>query len=328
MSNITSVVLVVPCIARDLARAREGVGRWSALAHIAGRGAVSTIAPWADLDSWRVELLRALGLGASAAHYPEAPVMAAAAGAREGEYWLRATPMHFAAGLNDLTAIALAGEQRVRREEATELAAALGPHLRTAGFEFETTQEGVWLLRSQSVLEFATATPLVAARNLAAAMPTGRDAAPIKRLMTELQMLMATHPVNAARTRAGLPEINAVWLHGGGATRAAAPGSLPQGFGDDLYLRGLYRLHGQSLQASAADADDLMKRASASAVAMPPVTSLDELETRWLVPLLEALRSRRIAALELVLDQWRLMIDRAALLKFWRGARPVAQWPA
>ena len=48
----------------------------------------------------------------------------------------------------------------------------------------------------------------------------------MRRLMTELQMLLHEHPVNEARAARGVPTVNAVWLWGGGeGQRAAKPNS-------------------------------------------------------------------------------------------------------
>ncbi|RPH53100.1 MAG: hypothetical protein EHM84_04500, partial [Lysobacterales bacterium] len=78
--------------------------------------------------------------------------------------------------------------------------------------------DGAWLLRSERLLEVETATPAaVVIRGIDAAMPKGRDAAALRRLLTELQMLLHEHPVNLARARRSAPAVNAVWLHGVGA---------------------------------------------------------------------------------------------------------------
>lgn len=326
MSNIPSLALIVPYSAHDFARGCEAGERWPTLARIAGRGAVTCLAAPPDLAAWRAALLQALGLHATSASYPEAAVMAAATSERGG-YWLRATLLHLAAGLNDLRALALEGELQISEAERAQLAATLAPHLRAAGFELETTLHGAWLLRSPRALAVATAAPGAAQRDLTTAMPAGADAAVVKRLMIELQMLLHEHPANLLRERAGLPQINAVWLHGGGALGPVERRELPPAFGVDPYLRGVYRLQGQCVRPPLADAQELLQRISSSTLAVLEAASLDELETRWLTPLIAAMRRGAIGSLELVLDRWRLTLDRSALLKFWRGARSPAHWP-
>ncbi|MGH8175452.1 MAG: hypothetical protein ACREV5_04215, partial [Steroidobacter sp.] len=280
--------------------------------------------------TWQVALLDAVGLGDSMTHYPQAAVMSAGdADPARQDSWLLATPMHFAAGLNDLRAVLLDDGHDVTALERTELTATLAPHLLAAGFDVRPASSGPWLLRSRQTLEVATVTPTAAAvHGLGGLMPTGRDAAALKRLMTELQMLLHEHPVNLARARRGAPEINAIWLHGAGAIRDVARRPLPEAFGEDAYLRGLYCLHDQALVGPATDADSVLARLQANAVAVPDVSTLDELEAKWLTPLVRALRAGALAKLSLVLDGWRLSIDRGALLKFWRGASSPTQWSA
>jgi hypothetical protein len=326
------VTLFAPQVAQILSHAQtDDAGRWPDLARIAGRGAMRIITTSAvDLDPWRTELLSALGLGASMAHYPQAAVMrfADADDGADG-CWLLATPMHFAAGLTDLTPTALEGDSAVGREERTQLAAMLAPHLREAGLDLHEQADGAWLLRSERLLEVETATPAaVVIRGIDAAMPKGRDAAALRRLLTELQMLLHEHPVNLARARRSAPAVNAVWLHGVGAVGRIERHALPEAYGKDAYLRGVYRLHERHAPATASHADELLARMRSSAVAVLTVGTLDDLEARWLAPLLHALRSGSISQLDLVLDRWRLTMDRNALFKFWRGARSPGQWTA
>jgi hypothetical protein len=159
-------------------------------------------------------------------------------------------------------------------------------------------------------------------------MPKGRDAAILKRLLTEVQMLLHEHPVNVARAQRGVPAVNALWLHGVGALGRIERCVLPEAYGDDAYLRGLYRLHERPAPGTASHADELLARMRSSAVAVLATRALDELEARWAAPLLRALRAGTIGQLDLVLDRWRLTIDRPALFRFWRGALPPRQWTA
>jgi hypothetical protein len=192
-----------------------------------------------------------------------------------------------------------------------------------------TTSQDDWLAHSERTLEVQTATPEAAVTSpLEQAMPQGRDARELRRLMTELQMLLHEHPVNVARLRRGVPEVNAVWFHGAGEIRELQRYALPQAFGDDLYLHGIYRLNDGKVTAAARDARATLARLSARAVAVVAADDLDVLEAAWVAPLSRALAAGVIARLDLVLDRWRVTVARHALLKFWRGAREPAQWIA
>lgn len=68
-----------------------------------------------------------------------------------------------------------------------------------------------------------------ALRDLRPWMPSPRTAAAIHRLHSEVQMLLYTHPFNDAREAAGLPPVNAFWLHGCAAlpAQSSTPAALP-----------------------------------------------------------------------------------------------------
>lgn len=68
-----------------------------------------------------------------------------------------------------------------------------------------------------------------ALRDLRPWMPSPRTAATIHRLHSEVQMLLYTHPFNDAREVAGLPPVNAFWLHSCAAlpVQRSTPDGLP-----------------------------------------------------------------------------------------------------
>jgi hypothetical protein len=210
-----------------------------------------------------------------------------------------------------------------------ELEPTVAAHLRTAGMQLVTTSYGGWLVHSERVLDVQTATPESAAANpLEQAMPQGRDAPALRRLMTELQMLLHEHPVNVARSRRGVPEINAAWFHGAGEIRERGRYALPQAFGEDLYLRGIYRLNDGEVTAAPRDAQAMLARLQSRAVAVVATDDVDVLEAAWIAPLTRALTTGAIARLDVVLDRWQLTIARHWLLRFWRSARVPAEWVA
>jgi len=338
-----SLTLIAPQIAPALTLAvADRSARWPALAGLAGRGSLTcaqreALEVRAPLSSWQSALLDALGLGQARMRYPSAAVTwTGEAGEPARGFWMHAEPMHFAAGMQSLSALALRGERRVALAERAMLVPTLAAHLREAGFELSSTRDGDWLVRSERPLDVATATPEAAVANpLEQVMPSGPDAPELRKLMTELQMLLYEHPVSLERQRRGLPEVNAIWLHGEGAlqgdevpgsTDTRAGTSLPQAFGDDAYLRGIYRLHGADVPAAPADAQALIARLSSPAVAVIGVDDLDTLEALWLKPIVRALALGTLGRVELVLDRWRISATRGALLRLWRPRRSPAQW--
>lgn len=326
-----ALTLIAPQIAPALRQAiAERGARWPELARLGGRGSIQALPPPREgLRVWQVALLDALGVH-DGAQYPSAAVTRSGdVGEVARGFWLHLQPMHFTAGLDRLTAVVLHGVSDVSRAELVELEPTIGAHLRTSGMQLVTTSHDDWLVHSERPLDVQTSTPEGAAASpLAQAMPQGRDAPALRRLMTELQMLLHEHPVNVARQRRGMPEINAVWFHGAGEIRDLQRYALPQAFGDDLYLRGIYRLNDADVTAAPTDARTLLARLSSRAVAVVTADDVDVLEAAWIAPLTRALRTGSVARLEIVLDPWRVSVARHALLKFWRGARVPAEWVA
>lgn len=326
---LKTLTLIAPHLAPSLARAiAEGESRWPSLARLAGRGVVQQ----RDVDRsgpLHGAVLDALNLRNSAASYPSAPVMrSGASGEPATGFWLRAQPIHFAAGLDRLTTVVLQGGGRMNETERALLDPVLNEHLQSSGFEMHASMDE-WLLRSEQPLQVQTVSPEFAAANpRAEILPQGRDAGGLRRLMTEMQMLLHEHPVNAQRQARGVPTINAVWFHGEGMLSDVTPVPLPRAYGDDLYLRGIYRLHDQAVGAQPADAAALLSAVQAPTVAVIDVPDLDALETRWLAPLTRALWSGSISRLALLLDEWRVSADRMAWFKVWRRERPPGEWAA
>ena len=326
-----SLTLIAPEIAPAWRQAiAEHGARWPHLARLGGRGSIRALPPArAGLRVWQVALLDTLGVHDYAAYPSAAVTRSGDAQERARDFWLHLQPMHFMAGLDRLTAVMLYGASSVARAELAELEPTIAAHLRTAEMELVTTSQGAWLAHSARTLDVQTAPPEIAAASpLEQAMPHGKDAPALRRLLTELQMLLHEHPVNVERQRRGVPEINAVWFHGSGEIRELQRYALPQAFGDDLYLRGIYRLNDCEVTSAPPDAQALLARVSSRAVAVVAADDVDALEAAWIAPLARALATGAIARLEIVIDQWRVTIARHALLKFWRATRAPAEWVA
>lgn len=213
--------------------------------------------------------------------------------------------------------------------ERESLTPMLVDHLRSTGFELHDGFNGEWLLSSEAPLQVQTVTPEFAAANPSEdILPRGRDAGGLRRLMTELQMLLHEHPVNTQRQLRGLPALNAIWVHGEGMLTEPSEKSLPAARGDDVYLRGIYRLHNQSIEVRPTDAVTLLKQISGPTVAVIDVTNAQTLETQWLTPLSRALMSGAISKLTLMFDGWQVVSHRADTFKLWRRDLQPANWGA
>lgn len=247
---------------------------------------------------------------------------------RAAGFWLRVQPIHFIAGLDRITTVVLRGAGRMTAAERSSLDPMFAEHLRSAGLELHAANDE-WLLQSASPLGLQTVTPEFAAANpVSEILPRGADAGPIRRLMTEMQMLLHEHPVNARRQARGAPAINAVWVHGEGMLSDVSSVSLPAGYGEDPFLRGIYRLHDQTVGAKPADANSLLAQLRGPAVAVIDAPDPDVLETQWLAPLARVLLRGAISNLTLVFDAWQVTVERTDMFKLWRRERRPMEWAA
>lgn len=325
MSTPPWLTLIAPEIGTALSR---GIQASPALARLAGRGSV--VQRWARSDTgsplrpWQRGLLSTLGIDAGS--------VASAAVSMSGHdgYWLHAEPVHFVAGLDRLSFLGLTDESKVTDAERSALFEQLAPNF-ASGDPVLQAVGSEWFLRSSRVLQVTTSTPeAAAASELQTVMPRGPDAAELRRVMTELQMLLHEHPVNDARTRRGLPAINAVWLWGNGlAAGIEGAHELPAAFGDrDAFLRGLYRHSGKVVAALPASADVLLDSIAGMqrAIVVVPGADLEAMDSAWLTPLAAALSDGRLSRFDLVLDEWHVDVRRGDLRRFWRRALPPSQW--
>jgi hypothetical protein len=110
----------------------------------------------------------------------------------------------------------------VSAAESAALLAAMRPYFEEDGITLLADQPGRWLAQAEVFGGLACAAlDRVLGRGLTPWMPEGLQAAPLRRLQNEMQMLLYTHPVNEAREARGLAPLNSFWLSGAGALPAS-----------------------------------------------------------------------------------------------------------
>jgi hypothetical protein len=202
----------------------------------------------ARADSVRRPERRAIGLLADAFSLPSPPPVAAITLAADGTQasggCLRADPVHLQMR-QDAVALHDSAVLGVTREEADALVAELQRHFGAEGLELLAPVPERWYVKVPSQ-ELPTTVALDAAlgRNIHGLLPLGHGRINWPSALTEAQMLLAGHEVNARREAHGLPEINSVWFWGEGAlpARVARPYALV--YADEPFARGLAVLSG------------------------------------------------------------------------------------
>ncbi len=270
-------------------------------------------------------------------------------GEPDGQWWLRADPVYVQ--IDRDRALVLAHEAlALRAEEARELGEAVATAFAELGWRLEVRHPHRWYLQpGTATCEPALqTTPLGEAlgRDMHNALPRGRDARRWHQYLNEAQMILHACPVNTAREQAGRLPVNSLWFWGGGVLPPTVAPRFRLVLADDPLACGLALHSGTVLQGLPEDADALMQdglarggesgnadmllvvdslyQAVIAADADDWLGALDALQTRWLLPLAEALRRGDVGGLTLVSDQGRgWTLDRRALRRWWRRRRPL-----
>ncbi|HEY0768267.1 MAG TPA: hypothetical protein VGD47_09955 [Steroidobacteraceae bacterium] len=292
----------------------QGWREW--LAHSLGREDLAGVAP-------------ACIAAAAADVVPHGPSPAAAnmAGAT-GTTWI-ATPLQLTAGASRLH-LDQRGILRLPRAQLTQLAAAFHDTFASSGFTLTPLSCGEFLLETPGIAPVSTTEPArCAGGDVAQALPQGPGAAPLRRLLAEIEMWLHGQALNEARVRRGEPPVTTLWPWGatGRAVRPerrAARATL-LAFGSDAYLSGLWHLQGSVCRALPERLEDVLTDAHASfavlVVQCTPGESLGHLDARFVSPALQALRRGEVAKVTLIANDMRVTLRRRSHLRLWRRAR-------
>jgi hypothetical protein len=141
-----------------------------------------------------------------------------------GSGWALLTPAHWHVGreqinLLDPATLALA------EDEARALHATLAPLFEDLGWRFHWGSASRWYASHESLARLPSASiDRVIGRNVDLWLNDHPDILLVRRLQSEAQMLLYTHPVNDERAARGEPTMNSFWLSG---TGPAAPAGTP-----------------------------------------------------------------------------------------------------
>jgi hypothetical protein len=263
-------------------------------------------------------------------------------GVIDREWWIRADPVYLEPGRDSLVMHAGIG---LTPDEAERLVAELNESLAQDGWLLKAPRPERWYLKPPAAAAITT-TPLTAAnsRNVHPLLPQGPDYRAWHTHLNEIQILLHTSPVNAAREARGLLPANSVWFWGGG--RLPQPGPVTWvwiGSADPLSL-GLARLAGVSSVPLPANGAELLAQPGGGeqllVLGLPvPILSqagaevwqgaLERLARDWLTPLVAAVHAGTLAELTLTSDTGTsFRYRRRHRWRFWRRSRPLAAYRA
>ncbi len=243
-------------------------------------------------------------------------------------YWLRADPVHLVLQ-RDCFSLHEAFPLPLSPAHATALLASLNAHFNQDGLRFLQGQSGAWYVQLAQAPQIKTALPSVALdKNTANFLPQGNDASRWVSVLNEVQMLLHDHPVNALRSAQDDLAVNSVWFSGGGGLPTALTSNQAGLMANSPLYRGLAKLADLPMAAIAENCEAILHRPAQDL--RVHLTCNSRLDEDWFAPLLLGLRQGRLSQLTLNLGFYEqtllLAIRPRDLYKFWRRARPLAEY--
>lgn len=238
-----------------------------------------------------------------------------------GQTWLRADPAHVRADLGAGRLMAC-GDLGFEPGEVVELMQPLKPLFGDDGGLLSAGADSRWYLalpREARVPEFSPPSRVLG-DDIFAHLPQGDAGRRWRRLLSEAQVILHNHPVNAARIARGRLPVNTVWFWGGGALPDHVRSPHARVASDDLLLASLAR-------AAAVTHLELPSRlgpdeAAGALIDLRRIRDAGALERDWIAPALQALRSGQVSMLQLdAADGWQVDYRRGHGWRLWRRIR-------
>ncbi len=262
------------------------------------------------VTDWRADAFRVMAPDAQSMPAVAAAALFAARGEVDGEWVFLATPVHYLAEMTNVR-LAADGIVALRAAEAENLADDFNRVWHDAGVRFVAGKSAELFCVFERQLRATTRDPEeMLDRHIDGYLPGGEDAPRLRRLMSEIEMWLFDHGVNRGRSAEALPPVNGLWLWGGGPTLESMP--PVQGWaagGADPFFR-LFGAAGREPAAVIVVAES------------PGAGAWREVESRWLEPALEQLRSRRLTRLVLSAGARCYRVSARWSRRVWRRARP------
>ncbi|MDP3745339.1 MAG: hypothetical protein Q8Q76_13525 [Methylotenera sp.] len=267
--------------------------------------------------------------------YPIAAIAASADGLEVGHaFWLRADPVHLVMQ-RDSFSLSEPLPIQVEPEHAKNIIASLNQHFSPDGLTFLIGDSGAWYLCLNQVPQIKTSLPSIAVgKNSYQFMPQGDMSAKWRAYLNEAQMLLFSHPANAARELAGAPVINSLWLSGGGvmSVRVKPQHDFDLMVANSPFYLGLAQWSGLSSQIMPMPLYDVIQNSAPRQHVHLQLTAKQSLDDASFQVLLNALKTKKIKALNLNLGCYErtLVLTMTSLdnYKFWRKLKPVMHFLA
>jgi hypothetical protein len=232
--------------------------------------------------------------------------------------WLRADPAYVQPDINGARLLAYGEALALTPRECDELLRPLRPLFGDAGFAIDAPTPSRWYLRLPREARLPVFDPPHDALggDLFEHLPDGPEGRRWRALLSEAQVVLHNHPVNAGRIAAGRPPVNSLWFWGASVLPDHVRTRCATVFSDDEAVQAF------ALMAKVA-ATPLPARWNAvdgdSAYDLRHVRDLALLQSNWIEPLIHDLRAGGLAIAHLdFADGTRFTLRDSQRWRFWR----------
>jgi hypothetical protein len=266
----------------------------------------ATAAPCSGSIAW---LCQRFGLTPSG-NCPLAPILAQSAHlGLEHSQWLCADPIHVDVHPQQVS-VARGADLELTTDESLWMVQALDRHFASRGVRVAPFDPTRWLINAPALTRLDTAPPDSEDR-LLRVMVSGEDTGRWNAFLTEVQMLLHDHPVNAARASRGALPVNSLYLWGAGIVASTRAVDTLAASDDPLTLALIRTAHLELHRDVPAALDRASGMPAASVLAVPASgerarahqDTIRAVDQHWLAPALQMLEDRRLDRLELVVRE-------------------------
>ena len=232
--------------------------------------------------------------------------------------WLRADPAYVRPDINGARLLAYGDALALTQEEAGELLRPLRPLFGDSGFPIDAPTPSRWYLRlpREARLPTFNGPDEALGADLFEHLPDGPEGRRWRTLLSEAQVILHNHPVNARRAAAGKAPVNSLWFWGAGVLPDHVTTAHTAIFSDDDATRAFATM----AKAAAMPLPARWGTAGGERVFdLRHVRDLAVLQSQWLEPMLRDLTGGHIQSATLdFADGTRFLLRASQRWRFWR----------
>lgn len=275
----------------------------------------------APVTDWRADAFRVIASPGTLMPGVAAAALYADLGAVRGESAFIATAVHYVAEMNNVR-LAADGVLSLNPSEVLALAGDFNRVWHDAGIRMLAGRSGaLYCVTDRSAPAITQDPQRIKGGYIEPHLPAGAAAAPLRQLMSEIEMWLFEHPVNRVRIAAGRPAVSALWLWGCGAVLSSLPTVEGWAAGDDPFFNAFAE---RPDAARVAGAGGEVRPGPGVVVigATPGTAEWAGIGSHWLKRCAADLRSGRIGRLELSAADRKFIVSARWRRRLWRRTRP------